>query len=930
MDPLLDLFLGLFGGLEPQDLFTGPEESLGTQVWVYDASGTRIELTDPENQSGDISTRVGAGFGNPANKYSWSSALYDDGSGKDLYIGTFNAFVDYRGLVTAFIKISQQSKVGAGLDLSNPSGFFSALTDNEFFPTLIDTQGGEIWKYESLTPDDPGAAGGTWSKVYDAADIPELGPDVAGFRSMVSFDGKLLAASSSNLIFDLLSINQDQVTTISVYDGFGWSVLTGGPFDDPNNSSIRTMKQVGDKLLVGTQNSNDGAQLWALEFAGGSVVPLWERLTDLPSYTFTDISGGDLSDLYGKSPVDPASTGDILDLSNFAGLEGKFLVGTWQPYGLYMGDINDPTGDYKPIILPENALLLSPAPIDNGVMRMEEYNGYIYIGSVNYSGGTSVFRISIASLEVLTEQQASLNAIQLSQQALGLALFQSPWEVLTNDGFRNIQDNIIGGTTVENLVRGSGIADPSGNGISTYSWSMKVVNDKLYIGDFSGEAGVARLYEITDTGIRGDASGNFSSYGSFGLSQFKDGSNNTVSIQLLEDQFGPEAYGLRTMQAYTPGPTFGQGTPTNLIIGDADPFDSEIGLLNRFLDDPTRQVKLIEGDESGGENDDVLFGAGLRVKIQGLGGEDIIIGTRFADHLDGGADQDLMIGNLGADKMYGGDQSDLMWGDLPSFGSNSIGEGLALQLRALLLQAMNPEMMQVWMQADPSVESLMAMLSDLGPNIPGAQDALWILSQIGADSAMWGEELLPSLAALGDAGLNLKLSSFNDMMYGDTGEDIMFGGLGDDKMYGGDNDDIIIGQQGADSLWGDSGDDQHEGGRGRDYYYGGLGNDIYDLRIQAMDSSGNMIMQTDDERDTIVYARGDFETVAPRLAEETVFGFEQGLDKVDIDQRRMRVSILENVATLTYRGFRRDTLNGSMIKLTNDDVDFTWQSTDFI
>jgi YD repeat-containing protein len=56
MDPLLDLFRGLFVGLEPGDLLTGPENSLGTQVWVYDASGNRIELTDPANQGGDPST----------------------------------------------------------------------------------------------------------------------------------------------------------------------------------------------------------------------------------------------------------------------------------------------------------------------------------------------------------------------------------------------------------------------------------------------------------------------------------------------------------------------------------------------------------------------------------------------------------------------------------------------------------------------------------------------------------------------------------------------------------------------------------------------------------------------------------------------------------------------------------------------------------
>lgn len=899
MNPLLQLFLGVFGGLDPQDLITGPDPSLGTQVWVQDASGNIIELTDPANQN-PLGPLVGAGFGNPANKYSWSSAVYNG----DLYIGTFNSFFDYKGGIAAYLRITQQAKVGAGL--SNPANLFQILTDNSLFPTLLDSQGGEIWKYDSGT-NDVGAAGGTWSKVYDATLVPQLGPDVAGFRSMVSYDGKLLAASSSSLIFDLLSINQDQPTTISVYNGTSWSVLTGGPFDDPYNSSIRTMKEVDGKLIIGTENAKNGAQLWRLEFDNDA--PNWTRLRDLPSFTFTDISGQDITDIYGKGPVDPASTGDILDLSGFAGLQGKFLVGSWQPYGLYMGNVNDPSGEYIPIILPENLLVLDPSPIDNGVMRMEAYNGYIYVGSVNYTSGTSLFRISIESLKAIdTIPEASISPL-LGQTAL---IASSGWEVLTTNGFRNIQDNIINDELVEPFVRGSGVSDPSGNGISVYSWSMKVVNNKLYVGDFSGEAGIARLYEITDTGTPGDASGNFSSY----INPFRDGlSTDTVTIRLVEDVFGAEAYGLRTMQVYGSSPN------QSLIIGDADPFDSEIGLLNRFIDDPTRLVRLITRSGSGGENDDVLFGATASVKISGLDGEDIIVGGQYDDELDGGKDQDLMIGSLGRDKMRGGEQSDLMWGDLVSFGSESLAAGLEIQLQALLLQAVSPEMVREITTSNPSVESLLSALQEIATQDPAVNEALSELSTLIPTEIVWGEEALPSLQVLGNS--NIALSSFNDLMYGDDGEDIMFGGLGADRMFGGADSDILTGQEGNDSLSGGKGNDQLEGGRGRDKYYGGIGNDIYDLRLQIEDSSGNPIMITDNERDGIYYGQREFEAMPVK---ETVFGFEQGIDKVYMS-KGLSVSINGNVATLTFNGTGK--LKGSTIDLTNADTNFIWSTSDF-
>ena len=910
MNPLLQLFLGVFGGLDPQDLITGPDPSLGTPVWVHDASGNIIELTDPANQN-PLGPLVGAGFGNPANKYSWSSAVYNG----DLYIGTFNSFFDYKGGIAAYLRITQQAKVGAGL--SNPANLFQILTDNSLFPTLLDSQGGEIWKYDSGT-NDVGAAGGTWSKVYDATLVPQLGPDVAGFRSMVSYDGKLLAASSSSLIFDLLSINQDQPTTISMYNGTSWSVLTGGPFDDPDNSSIRTMKEVDGKLIIGTENAREGAQLWSLEFNGDT--PVWAQISS-PTITYTANTGnGSLnaalvaatSGLYNSATF-AASTGDIVDLdqiysndNSLTQFENNFLVGTWQPFGLFLGDTLNSAAPLIQILSPANLLAwgegsfntdLSPIPqggTDNGVMRMEVYNGYLYVGSVNYTGGTSLTRIALSQLNTRLANPPF-------DSGLGT---NGGWQILTTDGFRSLSSDLDPGAGVISLVQldgdGNIVANAvtnqvkgdsgSGNGGSVYSWSMKVVNGKLYVGDFSGAAGVARLYEIEDQ-------------------------TTSVNIKLVSDAFGAEAYGLRTMQVYGSSPN------QSLIIGDADPFDSEIGLLNRFIDDPTRLVRLITRSGSGGENDDVLFGATASVKISGLDGEDIIVGGQYDDELDGGKDQDLMIGSLGRDKMRGGEQSDLMWGDLVSFGSESLAAGLEIQLQALLLQAVSPEMVREITTSNPSVESLLSALQEIATQDPAVNEALSELSTLIPTEIVWGEEALPSLQVLGNS--NIALSSFNDLMYGDDGEDIMFGGLGADRMFGGADSDILTGQEGNDSLSGGKGNDQLEGGRGRDKYYGGIGNDIYDLRLQIEDSSGNPIMITDNERDGIYYSQREFEAMPVK---ETVFGFEQGIDKVYMS-KGLSVSINGNVATLTFNGTGK--LKGSTIDLTNADTNFIWSTSDF-
>jgi len=274
-----------------------------------------------------------------------------------------------------------------------------------------------------------------------------------------------------------------------------------------------------------------------------------------------------------------------------------------------------------------------------------------------------------------------------------------------------------------------------------------------------------------------------------------------------------------------------------------------------------------------------------------------------------------MIGNLGKDELYGGAQSDLMWGDLPSFGSDSLAEGLLLQLQALLLQGINPEVMLELMEsATISPETILAKLEELGTEFPEVNGVVSQLSVIGSTGLAWGEELDSSLKVLGDS--SVILSNFNDKMIGNDGEDIMFGGLGNDKMYGGKDNDIIVGQQGADKMWGQMGDDQLEGGRGPDKYYGGLGNDIYDLRIT--DSSGNFV--DDNDIDIIYYRKDDF---AADPSTEKVYGFTSGIDKIDIrENMTFTTGASPNIAILGYKG--------KTIALEHDSADFVWTASDFI
>ena len=99
----------------------------------------------------------------------------------------------------------------------------------------------------------------------------------------------------------------------------------------------------------------------------------------------------------------------------------------------------------------------------------------------------------------------------------------------------------------------------------------------------------------------------------------------------------------------------------------------------------------------------------------------------------------------------------------------------------------------------------------------------------------------------------------NDRLYGEDGDDNLRGGLGNDTLSGGDGDDKLGGDVGNDVLVGGAGDDLIHGAAGRDALNGGADADVFLFRFVA-DSGPGAAMR------------------------DSIFGFEAGLDQIDLRQ----------------------------------------------
>ncbi len=850
------------------DLVATPPPEQGAQIFFYyDFDGDGVgEITE-------IPLPGGPGFGNPVNKYIWSSEYQENPDGTiDYYAGTASMRVDTKGVVAIAATIAYSTGYNFGpLGNGDSTFLFQLLLEGSAiipgFPTLLTGQGGQIWKY-SIPTSAPGQADlaniteGTWQLEFDV--LKELGPGYTGVRSIGNFDESpsnsadsddLYAATSVNLIYDGLATGNGNSKLLHRDGDTGeWVVVRSGPSSDPFNKSIRTIEKItltidgSDEavLLVGTENVQ-GGQLW-IKRATDDPESGWFKLGDLGSYA--------------------TSVGDIQVTK-----DGNIYFGSWSQVGIFklsktpsfasgdfgVGNNIISVADIANPIFKTNQSGFPSSNTDNGIMKLVEYGDYLWITTVNYTGGALVARIKLSDL-------ASVNPASPSN-----------WEVITTNGFSRLDPNGINTPFLSD--EGQGRAD------ETYGWQAEVVKengqDVLYISGFSD---VARLYRISNNGDTFEE-----------VIQSVDlvvGDNRQLA---QNPNFGEQfdAYGLRQFQV-ADGGSAGEG----LIIGTAEDFSTGGGL--GYLLDP-QSIFLITPLTSpwsrlirGADRDDIIVGNKKNNQIFTYAGEDVVLGLAGNDKIFSGLGEDIVAGGMGRDWIYGGDDGDLIYGD------QIFGDDLNALLPLLF----------------PAGGGT-GLTGDVATKIQEFKD---ILIQ---DNQSFNADIDNSDIVYADAG--------NDVVFGGDDDDTLYGGEGNDILNGEVGNDMLYGDQGDDLLIGGVGADRARGGLGVDKY--SLNNDagLNITLLAGLGGSGSTVpvIAGDQEVDVITFYEADFEAAQT----EYILFFEQGFDKIQYQSGITLSPLAGNAAQLSFNGLTINLVagvDGAGLGATTFQPGFIWNESDFM
>jgi hypothetical protein len=268
-----------------------------------------------------------------------------------------------------------------------PRLFTDAVTGNLSFSgnnplegiSYLYSEGAEIWRYRE----------NSWSQVL-AGNPTDTG---TGFREIIRHEGKLYAATANSETGTKLFVSETG-------EPGSWHKIPGGPSGDKDNNSIRTMISHQGTLYVGTENNDSGGELWGLD--SGS----WK--------------------LKEKFANDSA-------VSELLVKDGTMYAGTWDFTDSFQLHKSLDAGfeDYERAT-PDNEELNGLANL--GVMKLIEYKGSVYLGTVNYTDGFTLLR------STNPEDSGS-------------------WKVISLDGF--------------------------GDQSNAYTWAMQEFNGKLYLGTFN-------------------------------------------------------------------------------------------------------------------------------------------------------------------------------------------------------------------------------------------------------------------------------------------------------------------------------------------------------------------------------------------------------------------------------------------------------------
>lgn len=442
-----------------------------------------VSLAAPMLPFENLTADIGRGFGDSWNRYAFSMEE-DDGH---VYVGTWNLQFDYPKLIAAIRNGSIGGAFGSGGNPLEGIGFLAS-------------EGAEIWRHDG---------GQNWTQVAKSSQ------DNTGFRKMIKYKGKLYAGTANSENGAQLWVKTDNSVLPT---GEEWSQV---PWigESPDNNSIRALATYTDDsgkeyLYMGTENNKTGGELWAYD--GSS----WTLKEKFPDQSVSEINI--FKDKNGDEKMYVGTWNFTLDLSGQP-------TDTFQFY-------TSPDGDAFDNVKPEFAGRENLSNL--GVMKLIEYEGKLYLGTVNYADGFTLLSSDDPSNP-------------------------DSWQVLTTDGF--------------------------GDSDNAYVWSA-AVDDMLMLGTFnSGLSG----------GVYSDLLPLLPMDGRAQLLTTTDGENFD---RLVDDGFGePFTYGFRSLLVSDDGRLF-VGTASNFFIPDFGSslyapywafFNQMIGDLPFGADLPVEQIEML-------------------------------------------------------------------------------------------------------------------------------------------------------------------------------------------------------------------------------------------------------------------------------------------------------------------------------------------------
>ncbi|WP_108662114.1 calcium-binding protein [Acuticoccus kandeliae] len=690
------------------------------------------------------------GFGNPMNKYSWSMTLFDgsdDGDIPELYVGTLNGEQDVVGGIGLALRLAAVT----GNGIINPIDLFSSDSSpalREFLSAdlsnTIRGEGPEIWKYDFETE--------TWTQVLNAETSGGILDDEdLGLRDAVSFNGEVFFSSSTSLIYNLLNAGDNQAKIVYSSDGENWDLLEGGPLDSDGTRSIRSLTVVDypgggvdeKALLVGTENVENGAELWFYREDGS-----WEKVAQLED-------GNADGDHYASA------ISEVIQFGN------DIYVGTWFPYTLYK--LTD-TGLVDVTPQPDGDVI-----DDQGVMQLIEYDGWFYISSVNYGlAGTPG-----ASLYRTTDPDDPTS-----------------WEVVTTDGFATELPD----TYAENpatYVWQMAVVD----GVLY----MGDLSDEAHLLKLT-HVDIDDNYTVVVAEDNGDEPFTFGSQ-AYGIRKMLPVALDGEGLPLPDQSVAPTDLLIGSADPYDTKPlgileslftvngeqVVGRPFTASTLWGS----ENEDLILGGVRGDVM----------NGGDEDDVFIGnfwsggiIGGGDTVNGGSGEDIMFGLAGNDVLRGDEGEDFMVGGAGRDRMYGGDGIDLMVGDFINDGPlDDIITPLLQQLIGGSLDLEGAPSLDILMTAITGAISTLEVFGGLNDVMYG-NDGNDIMIGGGGRDRMFGNEGADLIYGnegkdriFGNAGNDiLEGGEQDDFMHGGAGNDTLISGLGNDTMVGGAGDDTFI------------------------------------------------------------------------------------------------------------------------------------------